>query len=68
MANVPEETLEKYAKEILADEKSRRRLADQALDFKIFNTVRENVTLDDKDVTIDEFRALFAPAAEEAAE
>lgn len=62
MANVPEETLERYAKEIVADEKSRRRLAEQSLDYKVFNAIRENVTLDEKDVTIDEFRALFAPA------
>ena len=68
MANVPEETLEKYAKEILSDEKARRRMIDQALDFKIFNAIRDNVTLDNKDVTIDEFRALFAPVAEEGAE
>lgn len=66
MGNVPDEALDKYAKEILGEEKSRRRLAEQALDFKVFNTIRENATLDEKDVTLDEFRQLFVPAAEEA--
>lgn len=62
MANVPAEMLDKYAQDFLKDEKARRRIAEQALDFKVFNTIRENVTLDEKDVTMDEFRALFAPA------
>ncbi len=67
MGNVPAETLEKYAKEILSDSNNRQRLAQQSLEFKVYNAIKDNVTLDEKDVTIDEFRALFAPAAEEAA-
>ncbi len=66
MSNVPEESLTKYAEEMLKDEKARRRMAEQALDFKVFNTIREKVTLDEKDVTVDEFGKLFAPAIEEA--
>ena len=62
MTNVPDEALEKYARDILADEKSARRMADQALDLKVFNTVKDNTTTDEKSVTIDEFRQLFAPA------
>lgn len=61
MANVPEETLEGYAKKILEDEKARRQFSAQALDFKIFNAIRENVTLDNKEVTVEEFRELFTP-------
>lgn len=69
MANVPEETLDGYAKQIIGDAKTRQRIAQQSLDFKLFNAIRDNVTLDEKPVTMDEFRALFAPeVGEEAAE
>lgn len=68
MANIPDENLNQYAKKMIEDDKTRRRLSDQALEFKVFNTVRDNVTLDDKKVNVAEFQALFAPAAEAAAE
>lgn len=60
MANAPEETLEKYGQEMLKDEKVRRQLTDQALNFKLFTTVHDAVSLDNKEVTVEEFRALFA--------
>lgn len=62
MTNVPDDALEKYGKDILADEKSARRIADQALDLKVYNAIKENTATDDKSVTIDEFRNLFVPA------
>ncbi|MBD5370794.1 MAG: trigger factor [Bacteroides sp.] len=69
MANVPAETLDKYARQIISDEKVRRRMAEQSLEFKVFNAVRDAVSLDEKPVTVEEFRALFAPAeTAEAAE
>lgn len=68
MSNVPQEQLEKYAQEMLKDEKVARRMGDQALEYKVFNAIRENVTLDNKDVTVPEFQALFAPAEAPAAE
>lgn len=60
MANAPEETLEKYGKEMLKDDKIKTQLADQALNFKMFTTIHDAVTLDQKEVNVDEFRALFA--------
>ena len=39
-------------------------MADQAMEFKMFNAIRDNVTLDEKKVSIPEFQALFAAAAE----
>lgn len=68
MANVPDDLLEKYSQEMLKDEKTARRMADQAMEFKVFTAVRDNVSLDDKKVSVAEFQALFAPAAEESAE
>ncbi|MDE6010174.1 MAG: trigger factor [Muribaculaceae bacterium] len=61
MANAPAEMVEKYAQELLKDQNARQRMAQQSLDFKVFNAIKDNVTLDEKDVTVDEFRALFAP-------
>lgn len=64
MANVPDENLNKYAAEMLKDEKVRRRMMDQTMDFKVYNTIRDNVTLDNKTVSVAEFQQLFAPAEE----
>ena len=67
MTNVPDENLNQYAREMLKDEKVRRRMMDQTLEFKVFSTIRDNVTLDDKKVTVAEFQNLFAPAAQDTA-
>lgn len=64
MANAPEDAVEHYANEILKDERFRGNVARQTSDMKLFAAIREAVTLDNKDVTVDEFNALFAPAAE----
>lgn len=66
MANVPAEQLDQYAKEMLKDEKVRRRMAEQSMEYKVFTTIRENVTLDEKTVSVADFQALFTP--EEAPE
>lgn len=66
MANVPAEQLDQYAKEMLKDEKVRRRMAEQSMEYKVFTTIRDNVTLDEKTVSVADFQALFA--TEEAPE
>ncbi|MDE7401923.1 MAG: trigger factor [Muribaculaceae bacterium] len=60
MTNVPEDSVEHFASEILKDEKSRSSIYRQTSDMKLFGAIREAVTLDDKQVTVDEFNALFA--------
>ena len=67
MANAPKEMVEKYAQEILKDEKNVQRLAQQSMDFKVFNAIKENVSLDEKDVNVEEFRTLFASEVGEEA-
>lgn len=62
MANVPAEMLDKYAAEVLKDQNQRQRMAQQSLEFKVYNAIKDNVSLDDKEVSVDEFRALFTPA------
>lgn len=62
MTNVPDDVLNRYADNILADKKYREQLANQALDTKLFNAIRASVTVDDKTVSIADFNKLFAPA------
>lgn len=63
-----EQMVERYTQEVMKDEKNRNMLFQNALTRKVFETIKENVSLDNKDVTVEEFRALFAPEAPEAAE
>lgn len=64
MANAPEDAIEHYAGEILKDEKHRSNVARQTADIKLFQAIRDAVTLDEKTVSVDEFNALFTAAAE----
>lgn len=59
MGNVPAEVLDKYAGEMLKDEKVRERLASQAVEMKLFNGIRAKAKVDVKKVSVDEFNALF---------
>lgn len=64
MASVPDDAIDRYANEILKDEKAAQQVARQTADMKLFAAIRDAVTLDEKEVSVDEFNALFAPAAE----
>ena len=58
MNNVPDEQLESFAKNILAQEKQGRRILDQVENEKTFAAVREVVTLKKKKISVDKFREL----------
>ncbi len=60
MASAPEESIEHLASEIIKDNKSRERVIDQAFDMKLYEAIHKAVTLEEKNVTVDEFNALFA--------
>ena len=62
MTNVPDDMLNRYADNILADKKYREQLANQALDAKLFNAIRASVTVEEKTVSVADFNKLFAPA------
>lgn len=67
--NATEENVENLAKQILQDKQALNQLAGQAFDAKLFNAIREAVTIDNNDVPVEEFNKLFeVPAAAEAAE
>lgn len=59
MANAPEELVEQYAGNVLADEKTRTRLAQEAEENKMYDALTKAVTLDVKQVTPEEFGKLF---------
>ena len=58
MNNVPDEQLESFAKNILAQEEQGRRILDKVEDDKTFDAVREIVTLKKKKISVDKFREL----------
>lgn len=59
MMNVPEEALDRYAHDILKDKKGAQQIYNQTGDFKLFEAIRENVSADEKEVTVEEFNNLF---------
>ena len=61
-AALTDEIIDRYAQEVLKDEKNREMIGQNALSRKVFEAIKENVTLDNKDVTLEEFQKLFAPA------
>lgn len=62
MTNVPDEALDRYAGDILKDDKARNQVMRQTADMKLFGAIRNAVTLDVKEVSVDEFNALFQKA------
>lgn len=63
MTNVPDDALDRYAGEILKDEKARTSVYRQTQDMKLFSAIRDAVTLDEKEVSVDEFNKLFTDEA-----
>lgn len=61
MYNMDEETIADFGKRILSDKESRRRIAEDVEDIKMFATMRDAITLDEKTVTLDEFRKIANP-------
>lgn len=65
MMNAPEQLVEQYTDNVLKDDKSRQRLESEAESNKMFGALVQAVTLDEKEVTPEEFGALFHDASEE---
>ena len=66
MAGAPDDLVDQYADNVLKDEKARQRLQSEAESNKMFAALVNAVTLDEKDVTAEEFGKLFSAAAPEA--
>lgn len=62
MMNVPEETLDQYAAEMLKNQQQAEGLVARTVEIKIAEKAQEVVTLNKKEVTIEEFNKLFETA------
>ncbi len=65
MYNMDAETVADMGKRILADKNYRRHIASEVEELKMFDAFRNAITLDEKTVSLDEFRKLANPAGEE---
>ncbi|MCD6564723.1 MAG: trigger factor [Bacteroidales bacterium] len=59
MANMPDEQLEGFAKEMLKKEEDKRRMYDKLFEDKTIAYIKENVKIDEKMVSTDNFNKLF---------
>lgn len=60
MTNMPDDTVEGFAKNMLDDKNYRSRIVEQVGDIKLFDAVKANITLDEKTVSFDEFKEIAA--------
>ena len=59
LANMPEEQLEQFANTMLEKEEERKRLYDKKYDDKVIEFVKENVTVNEKEITRDKFKKML---------
>ncbi|GHT57162.1 trigger factor [Bacteroidia bacterium] len=59
MLSIPDDLLENYAQDILKNKDSVANIYEKAIEEKVFAALKESVTLDTKEVSIDEFNKLF---------
>lgn len=59
IGNVPDETLDRYAGELMENKDYAKEINRRAFEDKVFATIRDNVSLTEKDVTAEEFNKLF---------
>ncbi len=60
MTNIPEEYMQQYVESIVKDDKQRGQLRDSAVTRKVMNFLGNTITLEQKEVTLDEFQKLLA--------
>lgn len=59
MTAVPDDVLNKYANDMLQNERTREQIANQALDSVLWAKIKDAVTVENKTVSVDEFNKLF---------
>ncbi len=59
IGNVPDETLDRYAGEILENKDYAREISRRAFEDKVFATIHDNVSLTNKTVSVEEFNKLY---------
>ncbi|MBQ2563831.1 MAG: trigger factor [Muribaculaceae bacterium] len=59
MGNLPDDMLDRYVGELLENKDYSREISRRAFEDKVFATIRDNVSLNEKTVTVEEFNKLF---------
>ena len=59
IGNVPDETLDRYAGELLDNKDYAREITRRAFEDKVFATIHDNVSLTEKSVSVEEFNKLY---------
>ncbi|MBO7609761.1 MAG: trigger factor [Muribaculaceae bacterium] len=59
MSNLPDDVIDNYARKLMEDERYSSDIENRAFEDKVFAAIKENVSLDEHDVTVDEFNKLF---------
>ena len=59
IGNVPDETLDRYAGELMENKDYAREITRRAFEDKVFATIRDNVSLNEKSVSVEDFNKLF---------
>ncbi|MCL2651528.1 MAG: trigger factor [Candidatus Azobacteroides sp.] len=59
IANIPDDLLENYAKDLLKKEETIRNLVNKVLENQLVEWMKKTITLQNKEVTVDEFRKFF---------
>lgn len=59
IGNVPNETLDRYAEEMMDNKEYAREISRRAFEDKVFATIHDNVSLNEKSVTVEEFNKLY---------
>ncbi|MDE6352208.1 MAG: trigger factor, partial [Muribaculaceae bacterium] len=62
MTNLSEDIFEDYAKRMINDAKTRNQIVEQVVDNKMYNAIKAKAQVDNKEVSLDEFKKV----AEEA--
>jgi trigger factor len=60
IADVPEETLASYVEESLKNKSEIRRYSEKLIENKVFDLVKKNVKLDEKETTLEKFNKMLA--------
>lgn len=68
MMGMPAEMVENYANELLKGEDNVRNMFDRAMEKKISAVLKDKITVEDKTISLDEFRAFFETEADKATE
>lgn len=63
MGQLPEEFIDNYAKEMIQKKEERRKMAEQVLEGKVMNWIKDTIKLDEKEVKFEEFKDLVSVSA-----